>query len=227
MLENGIQEMARPLSLLDLPLELILDSLSHVDYTPGCLNALRLVCRHFNNIVQQYEHSLAMNIIRLQFPPDALARYPGLYETKSIGFKTLDELYVRLHTLFRLERNCHSIRRREGKEAAWMKLEWINLQQVGMHLLYRLCDAGKYKSFYLIRTARLTLRNRRPRRQVLYHSITTSHFPRHLAAFPPSLHPSTPCRRSQPPHPNFTTPPRHATLRSRTLLSRTHPPARP
>jgi hypothetical protein len=218
--------MARPLSLCDLSPELILDSLSRIGYTPGCLNALRLVCRDFNNILQQYEHSLAINIIRLRFP-GVLARHPGLYETKSIGFKTLDELHVRLYMLFRLERNCHSIRRREGKEAAWMRVEWINLQQVGMHLLYRLCDAGKYRSFYLIRTARLTLRNRRPRRQVLYHSITTSHFSRHPIAYASPLHPSTPCRRSQPPHPNFTASSRHAALRSRTLLSRTHPPTRP
>jgi hypothetical protein len=49
-----------------------------------------------------------------------------------------------MHTLLRLERNCHSIRRREGKEAAWMRPEWISLQQTGMHLLYRLYDAGKY-----------------------------------------------------------------------------------
>jgi hypothetical protein len=27
-----------------------------------------------------------------------------------------------------------------------MRVEWINLQQAGMHLLYRLCDAGKYPS---------------------------------------------------------------------------------
>jgi hypothetical protein len=141
-----IHEMARLLSLCDLPPELILDSLSRVDYTPGCLNTVRLVCRNFNKILQRYEHSLAINIIRLQFPPNVLAKHPGLYETRSNGFKSLDELYVRLHTLFRLERNCHSIRRREGKEAAWMRVEWINLQQAGMHLLYRLCDAGKYPS---------------------------------------------------------------------------------
>jgi hypothetical protein len=139
--------MARLLSLCDLPPELILDSLSRVDYTPECLNTVRLVCRDFNKILQRYEHSLAINIVRLQFPPDVLAKHPGLYERDtSIGFKTLDRLHVRLHTLFRLERNCHSIRRREGKEAAWMRVEWINLQQAGMHLLYRLCDAGKYPS---------------------------------------------------------------------------------
>lgn len=141
-------------SLCDLPLELILELLSRIGYTPGCLGALRSVCRDFNRLLRQFEHSLAVEIIRLQFPPDILAKHPGLDgPDRGIGFRTLDELYVRLETLFRLERNCHSIRRREGKEAAWMRLEWISLQQAGMHLLYRLYDAGKLL-FYLIGPAR-------------------------------------------------------------------------
>lgn len=130
-----------------LPLELILDSLSRIDYTPGCLHALRPVCRDFDKLLRQFEHSLAVQVIRLQFPPGILAKHPGLYGSDTgIGFKTLDELYIRLQTLFRIERNCHSIRRREGKEAAWMRPEWIDLQQTGMHLLYRLHDAGKSSS---------------------------------------------------------------------------------
>ncbi|CAD0107365.1 unnamed protein product, partial [Aureobasidium uvarum] len=132
---------------ISLPPELILDSLSRIDYTPGCLDHLRLVCRNFNKLLRQYEHSLAVEIIRLQFPSDVLAKHPGLYEPKtSIGFKTLDELYTRIRTLTRVERNCHNIRRREGKEAAWMRPEWINLQQAGMHLLYRLYDAGTHEN---------------------------------------------------------------------------------
>jgi hypothetical protein len=128
-----------------LPPELILDSFSRIDYTPGCLNALRPVCRDFNKILQQHEHNLAVEIIRLQLAPSILAKHPGLLVNNTrIGFKVLNELYQRMHTLLRLERNCHSIRRREGKEAAWMRPEWISLQQTGMHLLYRLYDAGKY-----------------------------------------------------------------------------------
>lgn len=128
-----------------LPPELILNSLSHIDYAPGCFNDLRLVCRDFNKILLRFEHSLAVEIIRLQLPPGILAKHPGLQisETK-IGFNTLDELCIRMCTLFRIERNCHNIRRREGKEAAWMRPEWINLHQAGMHLLYRLHDAGRF-----------------------------------------------------------------------------------
>lgn len=133
--------------LCDLPLELLLDSLSRIEYTPGCLGALRPVCREFNKLLHRYEHSLAVEIIRLQFPPGILAKHPGLNGSNTgIGFRTVDELYIRMQTLFRLERNCHSIRRREGKEAAWMRYEWIGLQQTGMHLLYRLYDAGKCSS---------------------------------------------------------------------------------
>ncbi|KEQ71909.1 hypothetical protein M436DRAFT_73658 [Aureobasidium namibiae CBS 147.97] len=134
-----------------LPLELILDSLSRIDYAPGCLHALRPVCRDFDKLLRQFEHSLAVQVIRLQFPPGILAKHPGLYDSDTrIGFKTLDELYIRLHTLFRIERNCHSIRRREGKEAAWMRPEWIDLQQIGMHLIYRLYDAGDREDKALI-----------------------------------------------------------------------------
>ncbi|CAD0083160.1 unnamed protein product, partial [Aureobasidium vineae] len=132
---------------ISLPPELILDSLSRIDYTPGCLDGLRLVCRNFNKLLRQYEHSLAVEIIRLQFPSDVLAKHPGLQEPNtSIGFNTLDGLHTRICTLSRLERNCHNIRRREVKEAAWMRPEWINLQQAGMHLLYRLYDAGNHEN---------------------------------------------------------------------------------
>ncbi|KAI4843158.1 hypothetical protein E4T44_06896 [Aureobasidium sp. EXF-8845] len=128
--------MARSVAPLlhSLPPELLLDSISRLDYTPGCLSTLRL-----------YEHSLALQVMRLQFPPGVLDKHPGLLYGKDISFKTLDELYIRLYTLFRLERNCHNIRRREGKEAAWMRPEWMNLQQAGLHLLYRLYDAGNHK----------------------------------------------------------------------------------
>lgn len=130
--------------LLCLPPELILDSLSRIDYTPGCFDNLRLVCRELNNIIQRFEHGLTVEIIRLQFPPGILARYPGLRTSEiKLDFRILDELCIRMYTLSRLERNCHNIRRREGKEAAWMRPEWINLHQAGMHILYRLHDAGK------------------------------------------------------------------------------------
>jgi hypothetical protein len=129
-------------SLCNLPPELILNSLARIDYTPGCLDTIRSVCRDFDNLLRQFEHSLTVDIVHLQFPPGVLAKHPGLHNM-SVGFKTLDELHVRMHTLFRLERNCHSIRRREGKEAAWMRSEWIHLQQTGLHLLYRLYDASK------------------------------------------------------------------------------------
>jgi hypothetical protein len=128
---------------LSLPPELILGILARIEYTPAYHNQLRLVCRDFNGLLQQYEHSLAAETVHLHFPLGILAKYPGLHRTgTSIRFKTLDELYMRLCTLFRLERNCHNIRRRQGKEAAWMRPEWMNLQQAGMHLLYRLYDAG-------------------------------------------------------------------------------------
>lgn len=142
----ALMDMARSVAPLlhSLPPELLLDSISRLDYTPRCLSTLRLVCRDFNQILQQYEHSLALQVIRLQFPRNILANHPGL-DGKNISFKTLDELYVRLSTLFRLERNCHSIRRREGKEAAWMRPEWMNLQQAGLHLLYYLYDAGNHE----------------------------------------------------------------------------------
>ncbi|THW76600.1 hypothetical protein D6D17_10426 [Aureobasidium pullulans] len=137
----------QPSLLLSLPPELILESLAQVNYTPGHHDQLRLVCHDFNDLLQQYEHSLSLEIIRLQLPLNILAKYPGLHTPgSSLGFKTLDELYMRFNTLFRIERNCHNIRRREGKEAAWMRPEWVNLQQAGMHLLYRIHDSKSHEN---------------------------------------------------------------------------------
>ncbi|KAI5251266.1 hypothetical protein E4T42_04439 [Aureobasidium subglaciale] len=141
-----------PSLLLSLPPELMLNSLARIDYTPGCLDHLRIVCHGLEGLLRQYEHSLAVEIIRLQFPSKVLSRYPGLHDPgTSIGFKTLDEICIRAYTLFRIERNSHNIRRREGKEAAWMRPEWVNLQQVGMHLLYRLFDADT-STYFVITT---------------------------------------------------------------------------
>lgn len=139
--------LAQPRSLiLSLPPELILGIFARIKYRPSYHNQLRLVCREFHGLLQQYEHSLAVETVQLHFPFGILAKFPGLHRPEtSISLRTLDELHMRLCTLFRLERNCHNIRRREGKEAAWMRLEWINLQQAGMHLLYRLHDAGSFR----------------------------------------------------------------------------------
>ncbi|KAI5244543.1 hypothetical protein E4T43_03792 [Aureobasidium subglaciale] len=104
-----------PSLLLSLPPELMLNSLARIDYTPGCLDRLRFVCHGLEGLLQQYEHSLAVEIIRLQFPSNVLSRYPDLHDSgTSIGFKTLDEICIRMYTLFRIERNCHNIRGREG-----------------------------------------------------------------------------------------------------------------
>jgi len=211
-------------TISDLPLELILDSLSRIDYTPRCLHALRPVCRNFDKLLRHFEHSLAVQVIRLQFPPGILAKHPGLYDSDTrIGFNTLDELYIRLQTLFRIERNCHSIRRREGKEAAWMRPEWIDLHQTGMHLLHRLYDAGKSSTDQDNQTVSSHL-DRRPRRQGPHHSIVTSHLACYPLTYSPSLHPPTPCRRPPSSHPNITTSAWNATFRSRTLLPGTYTP---
>lgn len=140
----------RQSSLFSLPSEIILDSLARIKYTPGHLSRLRLVCRKFDQLLKQYEHSLALQIVRLQFPENILLRFPGLCPRGSglrgsaITSKILDQIYVRLCTLSRIERNCHNIRFREGKQAAWMRPEWINVQSAGMYLLYRLHDSGKH-----------------------------------------------------------------------------------
>ena len=207
-----------------LPLELILDSLSRMDYTPGCLHTLRPVCRDFDKLLRHFEHSLAVQVIRQQFPPGILAKHPGLYDSDTrIGFNTLDELHIRLQTLFRIERNCHSIRRREGKEAAWMRSEWIDLQQTGMHLLYRLYDAGKSSADQISQNINSHF-DRRSRRQGPHHSIISSHLARYPLAYASPLHPPTTCRRPQSSHPNITTPARNATFRSRNLLPGTCTP---
>lgn len=132
-----------PPSLLSLPPELLLDILSRISYTSGHLTRLRLVCRTINHLLRNYEHSLAHQITTLQFPSHCLAKFPGLHTPDTnISFALLDEISARTQTLFRLERNCHSIRRRGGKRAAWMRPEWINLQMAGLYLLYRLYDSG-------------------------------------------------------------------------------------
>jgi hypothetical protein len=145
-----LEQQQQPSLLLSLPTELILSTLAHIDYTHGHLKQLHNVCRNFHSVLSQYEQSLAIEIMRLQFPANMLARYPGLYISGApLSFKTLDELSIRMHTLSRVERNCYSIQRRHGKEAAWMRSEWINVQQAGLHLLYRLSDSGELSSLYL------------------------------------------------------------------------------
>lgn len=131
-------------NLVNLPAELLLEAISLVPYTPSSTKSLRLVCRRFDTIMQNYEHSIAESLVRNNFPDHYLRRFHGLSQQHGgATYATVNELYHRLQTVRGIEKNCHDINERTGKQIGWMRTRWIQVQGVGLLLLYRLCDCGK------------------------------------------------------------------------------------
>lgn len=138
------------LSLADLPTEILLEAISLVPHTPSSIQSLRLVCRRFNAIVRNYEHSIAGSIVRNNFPDHTLRKFPSITQKHGDAtYVTVGELTSRLQVLHDIEKSCYDIRERAGKQAGWMETRWIQLQGVGLLLLYRLHDCGKRRFCYL------------------------------------------------------------------------------
>lgn len=136
-------QLAAP-SLVNLPTELLLEAISLIPYTPSSIESLRLVCRQFNTVLRIYEHSMAGSIICNHFPDQCLRKFPGLSQRhEGLTYVTVDELYNRLQILRSIKENCYSIQERSDKQVGWMETRWIQLQGVGLLLLYRLCGCGK------------------------------------------------------------------------------------
>lgn len=137
-------------SLANLPTEILLETISLVPYTPSSIQSLQLVCRRFDAIVRNYEHSIAGSIIRNNFPHQTLRKFPSVIQKHGDAtYATVGELTSRLQVLHDIEKSCYDIRERAGKQAGWMETRWIQLQGVGLLLLYRLHDCGKYIFCYV------------------------------------------------------------------------------
>lgn len=130
-----------------IPAELLADILALVPW--GVINHknLRLTCRRFNDILYNYESSIAREIISKQCPPSSQLRFPSIFEdngTKT-GYLIVYEVQRRWKVLEDIEKSCSRVRERNGKQAGWMTPRLVGLQGIGLCLLFRMCDAGEWR----------------------------------------------------------------------------------
>jgi len=128
---------------MSLPNEILIDILTMLPWSRAGSRDTRLVCRQFNAVLRDYEHSIACELIRTQFPASSRRRFPGLFHTETVNYAVVDQLHNRWSALARVREGCRHVREREGKAAGWMTPRWIKIQEVGLGLLYRLQDCGK------------------------------------------------------------------------------------
>ncbi|GAB7350826.1 hypothetical protein MBLNU459_g1360t1 [Dothideomycetes sp. NU459] len=132
-------------SLAALPAEILLEAITLVPYTPTSIKSLKLVCRRFNGVVCDYEHSVARSIVQAHFPHRLMDKFPSLSQRSGINYAMVEKLHDRLNVLRFIEKNCNDIKERDGKHSSWMETRWIRLQSVGLLLSYRLCDCGGHE----------------------------------------------------------------------------------
>lgn len=146
---NGMRSLTAGLG--ELPTEILLNIIPKIPWSRNGLRELRLVCRRFSDIAQEYEHSLSFDLIESQFPSCSSLRFPNLFETMGVRYDTVDLVQRRWDALARAEKSCYTIRERRDKNAEWMTDRCVKLQGVGLCLLFRLQDCGKV--FLLFQTS--------------------------------------------------------------------------
>lgn len=123
-----------------LPIELWLDIVPHIPYTPSSLTPLRLVNSKLNTLISTHEHTL-VRTIKTQPPLNrSIALYPDL---RLHTYVHLNMLQHRSSTLHSLSRTLEQITATEP-ELKWLTGRYASIHCAGLHLLYRLQDAGCY-----------------------------------------------------------------------------------
>ncbi|KAL1306655.1 hypothetical protein AAFC00_005329 [Neodothiora populina] len=126
--------------LVRLPTELIIDTITKVEWEQRTLCNLRLVCRNFDDILRSFENTITNALLQSQFPSSSRNMFPSLFQEAS-KYSTVSEVQRRWDILGRLEHNCVHIGEREGKQG-WMIPRSIKIHSTGLCLLFRLQDVG-------------------------------------------------------------------------------------
>ncbi|KAK5110677.1 hypothetical protein LTR85_000759 [Meristemomyces frigidus] len=129
-------------SATTLPVELWLEIIPHIPYTPKNISSLCLTCTQLNVLLNIHEHSLVSDIKRAQLGTDCISLFPSLNLTTYAGLNTL---HNRLETLHDLHSQWLRIVN-HGAELHWLKGRWESVHKAGLLLLYRLQDGGTYEA---------------------------------------------------------------------------------
>lgn len=195
-----------PPGLADLPTEILIETLSGLPWTRTVLGDLKLVCRRFNDVLTNYEHSIACDLIKTCLPPTSRCRFPGLFQSRVIKYTTVDILQRRWQAIERIEKSCHTIRERDGKHAEWIISKWISLQGIGLCLLFRLNDCSKESIAPSLQCSNISSQFRRAGR---INQVSAFHITSGTTFYPSNVDTPTPRR-----WPRHHTPPQSCASRS-------------
>ncbi|KAF1356838.1 hypothetical protein BDV97DRAFT_18640 [Delphinella strobiligena] len=138
---------SHPTKLASLPTELLIDTISTVPWTAFEPRNLKLVCRGFNDVLSNYEHSIVSRLIETQIPSSILHRFPDLVQGgrgHGYSYHTLEVIQSRWEILKYIEKSCYDVKERHCKQAERMTPGRVTLQGIGLCSLYRLSNhSGK------------------------------------------------------------------------------------
>ncbi|KAK6431886.1 hypothetical protein LTR95_011950 [Oleoguttula sp. CCFEE 5521] len=127
------------MTLTLLPVEIILEIIPHVPFSPSQFNSLRMINSTFASAIASHEKSLVAAIRTRQYSDHTIASFPRLSPTYS-GLNTLHSRLDTISGLFVLWPRLTS----NTSDLSWLRDRWLTIHKLGTLLLYRLQDCSTH-----------------------------------------------------------------------------------
>nr|OQO16030.1 hypothetical protein B0A51_17920 [Rachicladosporium sp. CCFEE 5018] len=125
--------------LTSLPVEIILEIIPHVPFSPSQFQTLRKISSTFESAIASHEKSLVNAIRGIQYTKSTIASFPGL----SQSYTGLSTLHSRLDTISGLSDLWPRLTTGNA-DLAWIRDRWLTIYKLGTLLLYRLQDCSAH-----------------------------------------------------------------------------------
>nr|OQO18370.1 hypothetical protein B0A51_14776 [Rachicladosporium sp. CCFEE 5018] len=127
------------MTLTLLPIEIVLDIIPHVPFSPSQFQSLRTISPTFNSAIANHERSLVRAIRGRQYTESTIVSFPGLLQS----YTGLSTLHSRLDTISGLSDLWPRLTT-GNPDLAWLRDRWITMHKLGSLLLYRLQDCSTH-----------------------------------------------------------------------------------
>ena len=135
-------------NLESLPTEVLLEILT-LSWSHTSLSVLKLISRRFSCILTCYEHSIASDLIEINFPWKSQQVFPGMCWEQRNCYTTVEVVRYRWQALERIELIRQSMKVHIREQPWWTVPRWHTVQRVGLCLLFRLYDCGRGIRYHL------------------------------------------------------------------------------
>ncbi|KAK6440546.1 hypothetical protein LTR95_003235 [Oleoguttula sp. CCFEE 5521] len=129
----------RGVMLTSLPVEIILEIMPHIPFSPSQFQTLRKISPTFESAVASHEKSLVNAIRGRQYTESTIASFPGL----SQSYTGLSTLHSRLDTISGLSDLWPRLTS-NTPDLSWLRDRWLVIHKLGTLLLYRLQDCSTH-----------------------------------------------------------------------------------